>query len=225
MVAVLFRLFGWLMRFLFRVVTVICASSIAIAIITYASFDGDAYVAGLARSIASAAGQNVSISGKAELYPTLPPRIVLHNLQIKNVRWGKRQDMLRARQVEITINPLAAISGGDSVTQVRLDGADVLYETKPSGETNWSALVAGGVTGSVVPALSAIGLLAPIFSFRATPSPPPIVFSNTKLTTIDGGSGATVVVPIGDGFPIEIVSGGSLAGPPGPPGSVVISCP
>ncbi len=183
------RLIGRLIGFLFRGIILIGAIAAVAGALAYALFDGERYKDRLSQRVLELTGRGLTVNGKAELEMSWPPRIVLNDVRLKNAPWGSRPDMARIRRVEIEINPLRAISGGNSVAQVRVEGADVLLETNPQGLSNWEigGLAAGGSAGTLG-VLNALGLIgatstpasliaqtppSPLSPPSPSPSPPP----------------------------------------------------
>jgi uncharacterized protein involved in outer membrane biogenesis len=207
MLRFLFRLIGRSFGFVLKAAALLAALIAIIAGVIYASFDSEQYKQRLTKRVVDLTGRVLTIDGDATLELTLPPRIVLQDVRLKNARWARRPDMLRARQVEITLNPLSAISGGNTVSQIRLDGADVAFETSATGDGNWVAFVTGASAQGLVSALGTLG----IWTSSQQPAPP-IVFYDATFTTIDGGTGISVTIPIGG------------VGVGGGPGSLVV-CP
>jgi len=191
-----FRLIGRVITFVVRVAVFVGATAVVAGGVAYMLFDGEQYNKQLSQRVVDLTGRVLAIDGKAQLQLSLPPRIVLNNVRLKNASWGSRPDMVRIRQMQIQLNPLAAVSGGDSVAQIRLEGADVLLETNPQGLGNWEAFAIGtgpAMTG-VMAALGQFGLLG------ATASTPSISFADTTLTFRDGVTGRVQTASFGNLF-------------------------
>ena len=199
------RLIGRVIGFAFKITIFVAAIAAVAGAVAYALFDGEQYKQRLAKRMVDLTGRTVTVNGKAELDLTLPPRIVLNDVRLKNARWGSRPDMARIKRVEIQLNPLKAISGGDSVAQIRLDGADVLLETNGQGIGNWElgGFAAGGTLGTLG-MLNSLGLLGA----ASSSSLPPIVMSNPTVTFRDGNTGHQQTVSLGGGSTVEVTGGG-----------------
>ncbi|HEX9462857.1 MAG TPA: AsmA family protein [Alphaproteobacteria bacterium] len=198
-----FRLISRVIGFVARVV-VFAAAVIAVAAgVAYALFDGEQYKKHLSQRVVDLTGRVLQVNGAAELQLSVPPRIVLNDVHLKNARWGTRADMARIKRVEIQLNPLAAVSGGDPVAQVRLDGADVMLETNAQGVGNWEvgALAASPVAAG---ALSAVGL------FGNTPTS--VSVSDARVTFRDGATGRVQTASLGNVFQLNSLSAASPAG-------------
>jgi AsmA-like protein len=201
------RLIGRVFGFAFKAVIFVAAITAVAGAVAYALFDGEAYKARLSKRVVDLTGRTMTVNGKAELDLSLPPKIVLNDVRVKNARWGSRPDMAHIKRVEIRLNPLKAISGGDSVAQIRLDGADVLLETNGQGLSNWElgGFAAGGSIGALG-ALSALGIIG------SSSSPPPVIFSNPTITFRDDRTGRQQTVSLGGGSSVEVTGGGSSGG-------------
>lgn len=207
------RLIGRVIGFAFKAVVFVAAIAAVAGAVAYALFDGEQYKQRVSKRVVDLTGRAMTVNGKAELDLTLPPRIVLNDVRLKNARWGSRPDMARIRRVEIQINPLRAISGGDSVAQVRLDGADVLLETNPQGVGNWEmgGFAAGAGAIGALGVLNALGLIGATSS-SSPPALPPIIVSNPTVTFRDGNTGHQQTVSLGGGSVEVTGSGGSSGG-------------
>jgi uncharacterized protein involved in outer membrane biogenesis len=208
--AFLFRLVARVVGFVVKAALFVAAVGAVAAAVGYALFDGQAYKQRVQQRVVDLTGRALTVSGAAELQMSIPPRIVLNDVRLKNAPWGSRPDMARIRQVQVKINPLSAISGGDSVAQVQLDGADVLLETAPDGIGNWEWALGGGAGIGALGILDALGL----FSSTSSASAPSVVISNSTVTFRDGGTGRTTTGPLGGiefagKFPNEAFGGGS----------------
>jgi uncharacterized protein involved in outer membrane biogenesis len=201
----LFRLTGRIVGFAARVV-IFGAALVAVAgAVAYGLFDGEQYKKQLSQRAVDLTGRVLQVDGPAELQLSFPPRIVLHDVRLKNARWGTRSDMARIKRVEIQVNPLSAVSGGDSVAQVRLEGADVLLETSPQGIGNWemAAIAAAPVAAGT---LSALGLFGN--------TPPPVSVSDATITFRDGATGRVQTAALGSnsitlGNPVSSLAAGA----------------
>lgn len=209
------RLIGRLLGFVVKTAIFVAVIGAVVVGAAYALFNGDQYKARLSKRVVDVTGRALTVNGKTELDLTsMPPKIVLNDVRLKNARWGSRPDMARIKRVEIQLNPLRAISGGDSVAQVRLDGADVLLETNPQGVGNWAL---GGVAAGAG-AIGTLGVLGSLGILGGTSSStPPVVLSNPTITFRDGASGNTQTVSLAGGS-VEVTGASGGAGGPGSPG-------
>lgn len=149
----LIRLVGRFIGFTVKVVVFVAALGAVAAAVMVGLFDADQYKRQVAQRVVDLTGRAVSIDS-AELQLGVPPHIVLNGVRLRNAPWGSRPDMARVNRVTVRLDPLAAISGGNSVSEVNLAGADILLETSVAGEANWTALAA-----TAAAALGSLGIL------------------------------------------------------------------
>lgn len=206
-----FRLVGRMMAFAIKA-TLFVGALVLVGVGTmYALFDAEQYKRVVTQRLTDVTGRIVTIEGAAELHLSLPPRVVLNDLRIRNARWGTRSDMARIRRVEARLNPLRAIAGDSGMTDIRLEGVDLYLETGPGGIGNWElSSVAGGAAGVAAGALAvldALGMLSP-----GQPGSS-LTVANLSVTFRDGGSGRTQAVALG-ATALELAGGGSSLFPP-----------
>lgn len=201
------RLIGRIIGFVFKTAIFVGVIAAVAGAAVYALFDGQAYNTRLSRHVLDLTGRTLTVNGKASLDLGWPPRIVLNDVRLRNAPWAKKPYMARINRVEIQLDPLKAISGGDSVAQVRLDGADLVLETNSQGVSNWAfgAIGAGGIGGLGV--LGSLGLLGGTSS-----TPPPVIIANPTVTFVDGATGGTQTVALGGGGGAVEITGGGAAG-------------
>jgi uncharacterized protein involved in outer membrane biogenesis len=192
----LIRLVGRFVGFAFKAVVFVAAIGTVAAGVMVALFDADQYKRQVAQRVVDLTGRVVSIDN-AELQLSLPPRVVLNGVRLKNAPWGSRPDMARVNRVTVKLDPLAAISGGNSVAEVNLEGADILLETSAAGEANWSALAAAAGAG--------IGALSVLAQSAAVPAAP--VTLTDATVTIRDAAGHANTLSLGGSSPFGL--GGS----------------
>lgn len=204
----LFRLIGRVIGFFVKGALFVAALAVVAAGTMYALFDAERYKRALTQRVVDVTGRALSVEGPAELQLGFPPRVVLHDVRLKNARWGSRSDMARIKRVQIKIDPLKAIAG-DSSTDLRLEGVDLVLETGPGGVGNWEIgpLAATGV---------AVGGVAGLFAFNQLFAPvlpgANISIADATVQFRDGATGRTQSVALGAATTLEIGSaGGSLA--------------
>ena len=204
-----FRLVGRMMAFAVKATLFVGALVVVGAGTMYALFDAEQYKRIVTQRLVDVTGRAVSIEGAAELHLSLPPRVVLNDVRIRNTRWGTRSDMARIRRVEARLNPLRAIAGDSGMTEIRLEGVDLYLETGPGGIGNWElGPTAGGTMSAGVSTLSVLdglGLLSPIPGT-------PISLADLAITFRDGGSGRTQTLALGN-TAFDLASGGAGFGP------------
>jgi len=203
-----FRLVGRMIGFAFKA-TLFVGALVAVGAGTmYALFDAEQYKRVVTQRLTDVTGRAVSIEGAAELQLTLPPRVILNDVRIRNARWGTRNDMARIRRVEARLNPLRAIAGDSGMTDIRLEGVDIYLETGPGGVGNWEfsgiGAGAGAAAAGAMVALEALGMLSPGTS---------LTLADTLVTFRDGATGRAQSLLLGGGAALEVAGGGSLLAP------------
>lgn len=204
-----FRLVGRMIGFALKATLFVGALAVVGAGTMYMLFDAEQYKKAVTQRLVDVTGRAVSIEGPAELHLTLPPRVVLNDVRIRNTRWGTRTDMARIQRVEARINPLRALAGDSGMTDIRLEGVDLYLETGPGGIGNWelgsTASGAGGAAAGALGIVQSLGLLSPVLPGSS------ITLSGTSLTFRDGTTGRVQSVALSTAF--ELASGGSALGP------------
>ncbi len=191
----LFRLFGRLIGFAVKAVVFVGVLAAVAAGVMVALFDADQFKRQVEQRVVDVTGRALTI-GDAQLQLGLPPRVVLRDVRLKNAPWGNRRDMARVKRVTVKLDPLKVISGGDAVSEVNVEGADITVETNAAGQSNL-ALAAGAGAAAGAGVLQALGLLAPV------------TLSDVTLTILPGAPGP-IVVPID---PVVPGPGGPGPGP------------
>jgi hypothetical protein len=174
----LIRLVGRFIGFTVKVVVFVAALGAVAAAVMVGLFDADQYKRQVAQRVVDLTGRAVSIDS-AELQLGLPPRIVMNGVRLRNAPWGSRPDMARVNRVTVKLDPLAAISGGNSVAEVNLAGADILLETSVAGEANWTVLAA-----TAAAALGSLSILT------QSTSPASVTLSDASVVIRDAGGHA-----------------------------------
>jgi len=190
-----FGLVGRMVAFVAKATLFVGALVVVGAATMYALFDAEQYKRVVTQRLSDVTGRAVSIEGSAELHLSLPPRVVLNDVRIRNARWGTRTDMARIRRIEARLNPLRAIAGDSGMTDIRLEGVDLYLETGPGGIGNWEITsAAGSAAGAGIGALAVLDALG-----LMNPSQPgsSITMANLSLTFRDGGTGRTQAVALG----------------------------
>src|SRR5690348_2682163 len=95
----LFRLVARIVGFAARVVIFGAALAAVAGAVAYALFDGEQYKQRLSQRVVDLTGRILQVDGAAELQLSIPPKIVLNDVRLKNARWGSRADMARIKRV------------------------------------------------------------------------------------------------------------------------------
>ena len=68
---------------------------------------------------------------------TFPPSVVIHDVRIKNAKWGTRKDMINADTVVAEIDLIPLLKGEMAVPRLRMIGVDIVVEQRADVTTNW----------------------------------------------------------------------------------------
>lgn len=119
----------------------------------------------------------LSVSGPAELDLSFPPRVIIHDVKIRNADWGTRDHMMTAERVVAEVDLLPLIKGEMAVPRLRMVGVDIIFERNANGISNWDELngfeTAAGAGGT---------------------TPPPTIFPNIAGSTVSISGGSLTVV-------------------------------
>jgi hypothetical protein len=199
----LFRLVGRVIGFVVKGMLFVAALAVVAAGTMYALFDAEQYKRVLTQRVVDVTGRALSVHGPVELQLGLPPRVILHDVRLKNARWASRPDMARVKRVEIKIDPLKAIAGESGTTDLRLEGVDLALETGVGGVGNWEfgplATTAGAAGAAGAFAVSQ--LLAPVLPGAS------IVVSDATILFRDGATGRSQTFSLGAATTVEVASG------------------
>jgi uncharacterized protein involved in outer membrane biogenesis len=99
MIGFLFRLVGRVIGFAVKGVLFVAALAVVAAGTMYALFDAEQYKRVLTQRVTDVTGRALTVDGPVELELGFPPRVILHDVRLKNARWGSRADMARVRRI------------------------------------------------------------------------------------------------------------------------------
>ena len=68
---------------------------------------------------------------------TFSPSVVIHDVRIKNAKWGARKNMINADTVVAEIDLIPLLKGEMVVPRLRMIGVDIVVEQRADGTTNW----------------------------------------------------------------------------------------
>lgn len=176
----LFRLIGRVIGFFIKSALFVGAIVVVAAGTMYALFDAEQYKRALTKHVVDVTGRTIAVNGPVVLEFGLPPRIVLNDVRVGNPRWSRRLEMGRIKQVKIEVNPLRALSGENSIGEMRLEGADVILEANAAGQGNWQLAQVAPAAATGIAFIDALGLLG---------APTSIVLSNPVINAVGGGIG------------------------------------
>ncbi len=110
---------------------------IAVGAIILANKDVSAFKNLITAELSKETGRDVQIQGAFDLSIGFSPSIVAEDVSIANASWGSRPAMLTARRLEVKVSLFPMLSGRVETQRLVIEGADLLLETNPKGESNW----------------------------------------------------------------------------------------
>lgn len=128
------------MKRLTKILAIVGVLVIAIVVAGVAvlkSMDFNEYRAVIAEQVKSATGRDLDIKGDLDLQISLSPAVAVNGVTFANADWGSRPEMVTLDSFAAEVELLPLLSGDVQVTQVILQGVDVLLETDSSGTPNW----------------------------------------------------------------------------------------
>ncbi len=129
---------GRLVKIGLGAVAVVVVAAVALVIFA-SSADFGAYRNEIAGAVEAQTGRKITIRGEIDQRVlTLSPSLVLNDVSFANAPWGRRQQMVTAKRIEISLDLIPLLSGDFHVRRFTLIGADVLLETNAKGEGNWA---------------------------------------------------------------------------------------
>lgn len=140
-----------------------------------------------------ATGRKLRLAGPIELSLSLNPSVVLQKVTFDNADWGSRPELLDVGRVEAQVALMPLLDGRYVIERVVVSDADILLETNPQGEVNWSlpqsAEGAGAAAGGDAPAETASG--KPVI-----PEIGSVVVRDSRLVYRDGASGQSLLLAL-----------------------------
>ncbi len=134
-------MFNFLIRiFKFAIKAAVVVTGIAV-VISYARLSefGDLRKE-LMNTITQSYVGRLEVNGPVELQATFPPSVVIHDVRIKNAKWGTRKDMMTANTVVAEIDLIPLLKGEMAVPRLRMIGVDIVVERRADGTSNWDEL-------------------------------------------------------------------------------------
>jgi uncharacterized protein involved in outer membrane biogenesis len=161
--------------------------AVAIAVSTV---DVKTFIGPIQKRVKDATGRDLTISGGIDLKLSLEPKVVIQDVALSNAPWGKAQQMITAKRVEVQVALLPLLHRDFQVRSFALIEPKIALETDAKGAGNWEfGAGPSGTPAAAAPAgTSAMGGL-----FVGDLS-----ISNGVLTFRDGESGKITTVTIAD---------------------------
>ncbi|MDX1488687.1 MAG: AsmA family protein, partial [Acidiferrobacterales bacterium] len=124
------KILGWAVLALLILVTV--------TVLILVSLDMSTYRGPLQTALGSAFGRTVSLKGEMSLALVPRPTVVLEDVSIANPAWASRPNFADAERVEVQLALWPLLRGSPQVANLVVVGLDVLLETGPEGDNNWT---------------------------------------------------------------------------------------
>lgn len=109
---------------------------IAVAVAVWA-IDVNQFVGPIQARVKEATGRDLEIRGGIDFKLSLEPKLVLEDVTLGNVAWGKQPQMLTAKRVEAQVALLPLLQRRFEVVQFKLIEPKISLETDANGRTNW----------------------------------------------------------------------------------------
>ena len=148
--------------------------------------DPNDFVGPIQARITQVTGRAATINGGIDLQVSLTPRLVVHDLALANIAWGRAPSMVAVKQLDFEVALLPLLHQRLDVIRVGLTDPSIALETDGQGHANWDF---GRTAAGAAPAASATGLPAQFGIGN-------IVVTNGTLTYHDGKSGTVTNVAI-----------------------------
>lgn len=101
------------------------------------TLDINAYRPSIERAIEDATGRDVSISGPLRLELALPLAVAVNDVTFANAPWGSRPVMARLAHASAEVRIMPLLSGELQISDITIEGLDLLLETDSRGRGNW----------------------------------------------------------------------------------------
>jgi len=122
----------WLIGF--ATLGVIAVAGIAVWLMT---LDINAYRPSIEQAIEDATGRDVSISGPLRLKVSLPLAVAVNDVTFANAPWGSKPLMAELAHASAEVRIVPLLSGELQISDITIEGLDVLLETDSQGQGNW----------------------------------------------------------------------------------------
>ncbi|TFL19126.1 AsmA family protein [Jannaschia formosa] len=134
------------MRWLFRV-TLTLLTLVVAAVLAVMFVPAEPVVRLAAERFQAETGRVLTVEGpvRATLWPRIG--VTAEGVSVSNADWAGAQPMLKARALEIGIDPMALLQGEVAIKALQVEGAQLALERRADGTGNWefpSAASAGG---------------------------------------------------------------------------------
>ncbi|EGV52722.1 AsmA family protein [endosymbiont of Riftia pachyptila (vent Ph05)] len=141
----------------------------------------------LAALISDALGRKLELRGELRLKSLFPPALQARQVALMNPAWASRAEMISARELQLSLSPMALLAGRIEVAEGRLLGADLRLERATDNANNWQFGASGGSSsGASLPEIPRIQIDDSLLSYLEDG-----VLHRLELTSVSGRLGAT----------------------------------
>lgn len=106
-------------------------------IIFIKTMDFNRYRGEIATLVKNATGRDLTIAGDLGVTISLSPALVVDNVRLANVAWGKEPDMVNIKHLEAQMELMPLLHKEIRVTRILLVEPDILLEKDAAGNGNW----------------------------------------------------------------------------------------
>jgi uncharacterized protein involved in outer membrane biogenesis len=92
------------------------------------------------QAVKETSGLDLALNGHVYVSLGLNPRLLIHDVAIRNATWGSRMDMVTMRRCEVSFALSRLLRGAFEIDQLVLVEPDVLIETDASGALNFLSI-------------------------------------------------------------------------------------
>jgi uncharacterized protein involved in outer membrane biogenesis len=124
-------------------------------------------------AVASATGRQITINGNISYSLSLQPTLEVNDVAVSNPPGFSRPEMVTLKTLEVQVALLPLLSRRVEVKRLVLVQPNILLETNPQGQTNWS--FAPPVPGALSPTAPQNGAASP------SPAAPPVQLASLRI--------------------------------------------
>jgi hypothetical protein len=167
----------------FIVGAITTATLILAAWLLLSALDFNRFKPRIIKAVKENTGLELALHGNIEVSLGLNPRLLIHDVAIRNATWGSRPDMITIKRCEASLALVRLIRGVVEIERLSFIEPDVLLETDATGALNFLSLARERVTPSRQS--EAATHRAPILPART------VRIENGRFTYRDGRTGVT----------------------------------
>lgn len=92
------------------------------------------------RQVSTALGREIHIEGNLSLSILPSPNVTLHNVRLDNANWASTPNMLKVKEIGVTLSLFPLLTKSIELSQVNLIAPEINLEVAKDGKTNWDFL-------------------------------------------------------------------------------------